>query len=186
VKRALSLAALASALAACNGPEASLHVVFPPDGGACEAQTSLACVNYLQFTVGVGSGFSSDCLKVDVALDNLCDVEKLARGQQLFKLPPETRLPITLEGLRVFPATSCSADEGCMPRRIFSGTTQASGKVGDFAGRDLPLEITLEEPCGRPEQFFFLPPGSTCEELCGSPSLVVCSGVQGGCLCQSP
>jgi len=39
-------------------------------------------------------------------------------------------------------------------------------------------------PCGTPEQFFLLPEGSTCAEVCHSPDLLVCDNVAGGCLCK--
>jgi hypothetical protein len=92
----------------CNQRETQLKLQFPAgDAGTCEQQTSIKCVNYLQFTVGTGE-FSS-CTKVEVVLDNLCDLAKVAAGQELFKLPPETPLPITIEGLRIFPAIGCSS-----------------------------------------------------------------------------
>src|SRR6185503_1958948 len=105
--------------------------------GACEAVTDLGCVNYVQFTVNDSTGFSSHCVKVDKRLDNLCDVAKLADGRELFKLPPETRLPIGLAGMRVFPATGCDL-QACAPRILFSGET-AGGHLGDYAGRDIEL-----------------------------------------------
>jgi hypothetical protein len=184
----LSWLALASSVFAfvpgCKEPQTQLRVTFPgdPDAGACEAQTSLRCVNYLQFTAGNGSEFFSHCLKVDVTLGDLCDVAKLAEGQELFKLPPDTPLPITLQGLRVYPATSCNSAT-CAPRLIFSGSTAGTGRIGDHAGAVLDLPVTIDQPCGLPEEFFFLPPGSTCAEVCRGE--VVCDGVQGGCLCKS-
>ena len=47
----------------------------------------------------------------------------------------------------------------------------------------IDLPVTVIEPCGLPEQFFFLPDGATCAEVCGA-SPVVCDHVQGGCLCK--
>src|SRR5450755_3126838 len=173
------------AVAACTAPRAELTVLFPADAGACDAQTSLACVNYLQFTVGVGTAFNTDCVPVELPLNNLCDVAKLATGRALFNLPPETKLPIKLQGLRVFPATSCGSEQSCPPRTIFTGQTQDTGRIGDFGGRALELSVMMNEPCGIPEQFFPLPEGSTCDELCGAGKLV-CSGVQNGCLCLPP
>jgi len=175
-----------AAAVACTAPRAELTVVFPADAGACDAQTSLACVNYLQFTVGVGTAFNTDCVPVDTPLHTLCDVAKLANGRALFNLPPETKLPIKLQGLRVFPATSCGSEQSCPPRTIFTGQTPDTGRIGDFGGRALELSVTMNEPCGTPEQFFPLPDGSTCDELCGPSSQVVCRGVQNGCLCLQP
>jgi hypothetical protein len=169
---------------ACKEREAQLRVTFPeaPDGGTCDAQTSLRCVNYLQFTAGAGGDFVSHCMKVDVTLDTLCDLTKLADGTELFKLPPETPLPITLQGLRVYPATSCSSAT-CAPRLIFAGTTAETGRIGDWAGAVLDIPVTVAQPCGPPEVFYFLPPGGTCAQVCEGE--IVCDGVQGGCLCES-
>jgi hypothetical protein len=187
VPLALFLLGLSLLALGCKQPETQLRLQFPsdPDAGAdaggCQQQTSLRCVNYLQFTAGSGN-FSSTCSKVGVVLEDLCDVAKLAVGQEVFKLSPDTPLPITLEGLRVFPATSCNANE-CPARRIFSGTTSGTGKIGDYAGGVLDIPVTVNEPCGLPEEFFFLPAGSTCADLCGAGN-VVCDQVQGGCLCK--
>jgi hypothetical protein len=177
---ALVLLALVSA---CKEQQTQLRVTFPlhPDAGACDAQTNLRCVNYLQFTTGDTTEFFSRCLKVDVTLENLCDVAKLADGQELFKLPPSTALPITLQGLRVYPATSCSSAT-CAPRLIFSGRTAQTGRIGDHAGSVLEIPVVLEEPCGLPEEFFPLPEGGTCAQVCRGE--IVCEGVQGGCLCK--
>ena len=138
----------------------------PVPGGrrrrTCEQQTSIKCVNYLQFTVGTGE-FSSGCTKVEVVLDDLCDLAKVAAGQELFKLPPETPLPITIEGLRIFPAIGCSSIQECTPRKIFSGTTVGGGgrpgRIGDYAGGVLELPVKVNEACGLPEEFFPLPEG---------------------------
>jgi hypothetical protein len=180
---ALSLAAAAAALAGggCQSRQTALTVTFP-DGG-CETVTDLGCVNYLLFTVNDSTGFSSHCVKVDKRLDNLCDVAALADGHQLFQLSPDTRLPIGLTGMRVFPATGCDL-QACAPRIIFSGETM-SGRLGDYVGRDIPLPLAVRQSCGPSEEFFFLPPGTTCAQLCGSASQVVCDGIQGGCLCRS-
>lgn len=187
MKRAV-LAWLFVLAAGCKQPEAQLRLKFPgdvdagADAGSCHAQTSLACVNYLQFTAGSGE-FSSHCSRVEVELDDLCDLAKVAEGQEVFKLAPDTPLPITLEGLRVYPATGCNSSSECPPRRIFSGTTIATGRIGDYRDKVIDLPVTVLQPCGEPEQFFFLPDGGTCEEVCGV-SQVVCNHVQGGCLCQ--
>jgi hypothetical protein len=181
----LALALLALACG-CKQSETQLKLQFPGgDGGTCEQQTSIKCVNYLQFTVGAGE-FSS-CTKVEVVLDDLCDLAKVAAGQELFNLPPETPLPITIEGLRIFPAIGCSSIQECTPRKIFSGTTVGGGgrpgRIGDHAGGVLELPVKVNEACGLPEEFFPLPEGRTCTEVCGL-SPVVCDHVAGGCLCK--
>jgi hypothetical protein len=179
-------AALLAALAlqsACSDRQTRIKLTFPnTDGGACQEQTNIRCVNYLEFTAGDQEhGFSSQCTRVQVSLDTLCDVGKIPDGQELFKLSPGTMLPIRLAGIRVFPATSCAAGE-CPPKQIFAGETSETGTVGDYIGQTLTIPVTLTMPCGPPEQFFFVPPGSTCTDLCGVGN-VVCDNVQGGCLC---
>src|SRR5262245_7253890 len=84
---ALTLLAAVAPLAACSERETHLKITFDvPDAGACDLQTNIKCVNYLEFTAGDDvSGFSSSCTRVDVSLDTLCDVAKLAEGQELFK-----------------------------------------------------------------------------------------------------
>jgi hypothetical protein len=177
-----SLAAVAL-LAACSERQTHLKITFDvPDAGACDQQTNIKCVNYLEFTAGDDvSGFSSSCTRVDVSLDTLCDVAKLAEGQELFKLSPDTKLPIRLAGIRVFPAVSCNAGE-CPSKTIFSGATAETGTIDQYAGQTLTIPVTLTQLCGPPEAFFFLPAGSTCTDLCGAGN-VVCDHVQGGCLC---
>ena len=81
----------------------------------------------------------------------------------------------------MFPATSCSAGE-CAAKTIFSGETAEHGTIDDYVGQTLEIPVTLTMACGPPEQFFFLPEGSTCADLCGQGN-VVCDHVQGGCLC---
>jgi len=168
---------------ACSDRQTHLKLTFPnSDAGPCENQTSVKCVNYLEFTAGDDvSGFSSQCTRVSVSLDTLCDVAKLADGQELFKLSPDTMLPIRLAGIRVFPATGCNAGD-CPEKKIFAGQTEETGTINDFVGQTLTIPVTLVQPCGMPESFFFLPPGSTCTDLCGAGN-VVCDQVQGGCLC---
>jgi hypothetical protein len=183
--------ALLALLTACKERQAQIRFTFPGsadggvDGGAggCSGQGSLRCVNYLQFSTGNG-GFSSGCAPVDVALENLCDLARLAEGQELFKLPPETLLPIRVAGVRAFPADSCIAGT-CSSRTIFSGATAESGvPIADYAGRILEIPLTLNMPCGIPEEFYLLPEGSTCTQVCHSPELLVCDNVAGGCLCK--
>ena len=132
----------------------------------CQAQTNLKCVNYFQFSAGNDDGFRSGCTPIDVVLGNLCDLVQLAEGQELFKLPPETMLPIRVAGVRVFPAISCNAGT-CPAKTIFSGATVESGApIGNYAGQVLEIPVTVNMPCGEPEQFFLLPEGSTCAEVC--------------------
>jgi hypothetical protein len=175
----------------CKQPETQLKLVFPPvgDGGAgdgglpCEAQTNVRCVNYLQFTAGKDE-FESRCTKLDVSLNNLCDLGKAAVGQEIFNLPPETQLPIKIEGLRVFPTLDCHISE-CADKTVFAGETVGTGTIGDYAGRVLELPVTVQTPCGPPEEFYFLLPGRTCQEVCGMEP-VICDDIVGGCLCQAP
>ena len=89
------------------------------------------------------------------------DLAKVAAGQELFNLPPETPLPIKIEGLRIFPAIGCSSIQECTPRKIFSGTTVGGGgrpgRIGDYAGGVLELPVMVNEACGLPEEFFRFP-----------------------------
>jgi hypothetical protein len=223
VRRASAIVGALALLCGCKSPQAQITVSFPSAGdGGCAAQTRVGCVNYLRFTVHDQTGFNTHCVTVPQgqALTSLCDVADLAQGQELFKLSPDTLLSVKLEGMRVFPATSCEPQESCDPRYIFSGTSQ-SVRLGDIAGGTLEIPLEMVLPC-QSEDFFFLAPGTRggtcltgnactgdlscvsgvcvgddtapdggtlptpCESLCGSASLVVCDGIQGGCLCASP
>jgi len=193
--RRLAAAFLLALACGCKQPQAQLRLQFPidadagVDAGACYQQTSLKCVNYLQFTVGRDES-SSRCNRVEVELNDLCDLAKVAQRQEVFKLSPDTPLPISIEGLRVYPATGCNSTAACPPRRIFSGTTVMEGKNGDYADGVIDLPVTVIEPCGLPEYFYPLPDGgtidggvATCAQVCGA-SPVVCANVEHGCLCQ--
>jgi hypothetical protein len=193
--RRLAAAFLLALACGCKQPQAQLRLQFPidadagVDAGACYQQTSLKCVNYLQFTVGRDES-SSRCNRVEVELNDLCDLAKVAQRQEVFKLSPDTPLPISIEGLRVYPATGCNSTAACPPRRIFSGTTVMEGKIGDYADGVIDLPVTVIEPCGLPEYFYPLPDGgtidggvATCAQVCGA-SPVVCANVEHGCLCQ--
>jgi hypothetical protein len=174
-------------LGGCKQPQAHLKLKFPldSDGGTCSDQTNLRCVNYLQFSTG-GDESSSHCQRLPISLGNLCDLARVAEGQEVFKLSPDTLLPIKIEGLRVYPATGCSSVE-CLPKKVFSGTTVGGTgqKIGDYVGGVIELPVTVTMPCGDPEEFFSLPPdGGTCAEVCHAPDLVVCDHVSGGCLCK--
>ena len=180
--------ALLALLTACKEQQTQIRLTFPggADGGAggCQAQTDLKCVNYFQFSAGNDEGFRSGCTPMQFALGNLCDLVQLAEGQELFKLPPETMLPIKVAGVRAFPADSCIAGT-CSSRTIFSGATVESGvSIETYAGRILEIPLTLNMPCGTPEEFYLLPQGSTCTEVCHLPDLLVCDNVAGGCLCK--
>jgi hypothetical protein len=180
--RATALALLAL-LAGCQARETRIRLKLDvPDAGACANQTNVACANFIEFSAGDATGFRSQCTRIEVRLSTLCDVAQLAEGQELFKLSPETELPLMLEGKRVFPATSCNSGD-CPAKTIFSGQTAETGPIGNYAGQVLEIPVTVLHPCGGPESFFFLPPGSTCEQLCGA-GQVACDGVQGGCLCK--
>lgn len=184
----VSLALACAFAAGCKQPQAQLKLKFPTDadGGTCSDQTSLRCVNYLQFTTG-GDESSSHCQRVPISLANLCDLARVAEGQEVFKLSPDTLLPITLDGLRVYPATGCSSEE-CKPKKVFTGMTVGGmgQKIGDYVGGVIELPVTVIEPCGDPEEFFSLPPdGGTCAQVCHAPDLVVCDHVSGGCLCKA-
>jgi len=175
--------ALLTLLVACQERETRIRLKLDvPDAGACAAQTNVSCANYIEFSAGDANGFRSQCTRIDLRLMSLCDVARLAEGQELFKLSPETELPIMLEGKRVFPATSCNSGV-CPAKTIFSGQTAETGPIGNYAGQVLEIPVTVLRPCGGPESFFFLPEGSTCEQLCGV-GRVACDGVQGGCLCE--
>jgi hypothetical protein len=181
---ALALVTLLALVASCKDRQTQVRLKFPdtPDAGACQAQTNIRCANYIEFSAGTGTGFRSQCTEIDVPLMNLCDVGKIAEGQELFTLSPETVLPIRVEGKRVFPAPLCNSGV-CPPKTIFAGQTSEEGPIARFEGQVLEIAVTLVRSCGLPEQFFFLPEGSTCAQLCGSEEEVVCDNVQGGCLC---
>ena len=180
---------LLALLAACKERQMQIRLKFPdtPGAGACGMQTNIKCANFIEFTAGtvlVQGGFRSQCSPIDFTLTNLCDVAKLAEGQELFTLSPDTQLPISVQGKRVFPATSCNSGI-CPARTIFAGeTAERDQPIAAFEGQVLEIPITLVQPCGPPEAFFFLPEGSTCAQLCGSADQVVCDNVQGGCLCE--
>jgi hypothetical protein len=176
------LASLAS-LGGCQQRQTQIRLKFDvPDAGACADQTNIKCANYIEFSAGDEHGFRSQCTRIDITLVSLCDVGRLAEGQELFQLSPDTQLPIRLEGKRVFPATGCNSGV-CPPRTIFSGETAEAGPIGNYAGQVLEIPVTVHQPCGMPEAFFFLPEGSTCEQLCGV-GQVACANVEGGCLCE--
>jgi hypothetical protein len=184
VARVVAALAVPLAAVACKSPQATLDIVVPAlDGGACNTFARVSCVNYLEFTAPApGGGFQSQCVKVG-GLATLCDVMNLATGGELFKLPPETPLPISVIGKRVFPATGCGS--GDCDRVVFRGTTTNVGVIGDYVGRSLELAINIYAPCGPPEHFYF-PDGGTCASACGSEAAVICEDVAGGCLCLDP
>jgi hypothetical protein len=181
------LAALALALAvdvACKSKEVQIEIVVPPlNGRVCSTYTDLACVNYLEFTVIGQTTSSSHCVVVPMgALGNLCDVAALAEGRELFSLPPETPLPIEVRGKRVFPAETCGTRQ--CDKTVFVGQT-GSGRIGDYVDRPLELTLSMAGACGQSEEFFTLPDGGTCVDVCGGQSNIICDGVAGGCVCKS-
>jgi len=179
---ALTLALLLSA-AGCRSSLAPLEIGFGDDAGTCAQQTDVSCVNYLRFSVDVddGEGFRTQCVAVTEPLESLCDVAALADGRELFTLDPDSEVKIKVEGLRVFPTTSCDA-EGCQRRKLFSGETPRF-RIGDLAGQAIPLAVTVDEACGAKEQYFPRRDGQTCSQVCGE-ELLVCE-IQDGCLCKA-
>jgi hypothetical protein len=175
-------ACLVAGVSGCKTDQAQLDVVIPViDGGACSAYTDIACVNYLEFRVRTATASTSRCVELDFVLADLCDVGRLADGRELFKLPPDTQLPITVEGKRVFPAGSCGSNQ--CDKVIFRGTT-GEGRLGDYVGRPLALTLNMVGSCGESEEFFLLPDGGTCAGVCGGQNNVLCDQVAGGCLCR--
>ena len=165
-----------------QAPETRINLIVPSiDGGGCGAFADIACVNFLEFRARNLTASTSRCVKVDVELTNLCDVASLPDGRELFKLPPETPLPIEVQGKRVFPADGCGSSD--CNKIVFRGTTTGVGHLGDYAGRQLDLTLTMVGSCGESEEFFFRPDGGTCAEICGTQSDVICDGVASGCLC---
>jgi hypothetical protein len=179
----LAMAPLLALGGACKTPETRINIVVPPtiNGGVCSAFSDIACVNFLEFRVQNATASTSHCVEVETALADLCDVASLPDGRELFKLPPETPLPIEVEGKRVFPATSCGASR--CDKVVFRGTTTGTGRIGDYVGRTLELTVNEVGGCGESEDFFYLD-GGTCAQVCGSQADVLCEGVAMGCLCR--
>jgi hypothetical protein len=176
----------AAAVGACRQEQAALVVRFGDAG--CEGRGDLGCVNFIQFTVKRPGEFETRCLRVEQKLADLCGLEALAQGQELFQLDPSDTVTVDLKALRVFPATGCDFVPDCDPRVLVSGTT-GEVQVGRAAGGAVDLPVKVREACGLPEEFFPLTAGRTCLEVCGTwggRSLVSCDGVMGGCLCQVP
>ena len=175
------MAVLALLACGCRSSEAALEIGFGDDAGTCAEVTDLSCVNFLRFSVDDGEGFSTHCVRVTQGLASLCELASLADGRELFRLEPDREVEIKVEGLRVFPATSCEAD-GCQRRILFKGQT-AKVRIGELAGQSIPLVVSMQEPCGAKEQFFPLRQGQTCAEICGV-DLLIC-GIEDGCLCKA-
>ena len=168
---------------ACRPQQMELTIVL---GDAGCPPVNLKCVNFLQFS----SGFSTHCIQLTEGetLDTLCDLQKVANGQELFKLSPDTELIIEMKGLHVYPATSCDYDVTCPPRIVFKGSTGSqSVRVGDLAGGAVPLQVVMVAPCPAGSEQWYRPPrpDEPCSAVC-YPGEVECDGVQGGCLCFSP
>ena len=177
-------AALCALACGCRSSEAAIEIGFGDDAGTCAGITDLSCVNYLQFSIDDGTGFTTQCVKVTQVLTSLCDVASLADGRELFRVDPDREVKIKVEGLRVYPATSCNvnAENPCQRRLMFSGETPRV-RIGDLAGQSIPLVVTVSELCRGQEQFFPLGSGETCEMVCGGEK-VVCA-IQDGCLCKT-
>ena len=129
---------------ACKERQTQIRFTFPggSDGGADARRRWLPGADRTQVRQlppvlrWQRDGFRSGCAPIDVVLGNLCDLVQLAEGQELFKLPPETMLPIRVAGVRVFPAVSCKAGT-CAAKTIFSGATVESGvPIGELRRTD--------------------------------------------------
>lgn len=182
--------ALLALVAGCRSPRSSLQVVIAGDAGTCEpmdagadagaSNSQLHCVNFLQFRVDDGRSFSTYCVKLEKRLETMCDLAKIADGRELFKLDPDANVSISVQGLRVFPATSCDRDAVCPAREIFAGNTGAV-RIEDTVGGSIELPVAMTKDCGLPEVYYPKPSGMTCESVCRTK--VVCD-FQGGCLCE--
>ncbi len=189
-----ALALLAFAAAGCHSPQADLNIMLAGDGGTCASPdagvddagaplSDLHCVNFLQFRVDDGTSFSTYCIKLEKRLETLCDLANVADGRELFKLDPSAGVTISVQGLRVFPATSCDIDAVCPAREIFSGDTGAV-RVKDLAGKPVDLPVAMTEPCGAPEVYFPKSSDESCDSICGTAAKAVCD-LSSGCLCRN-
>lgn len=198
MRQAAALALLALA-AGCRSPQADLRIVLAGDGGTCDlpdageadagvasdagaSNSQLHCVNFLQFTVDDGSSFSTYCIRLEKRLETLCDLASVADGRELFKLDPNASVTISIQGLRVFPATSCDRDAVCPAREIFAGGTDQV-RVQEAAGKSIDLPVAMSSPCGPKETYYPKLSGRTCESICKTAAKVVCD-LPGGCLCK--
>ena len=140
--------------------------------GSCAQVTDLGCVNHVRYEFTTTTGeLMSLCRPVGRKLASLCDLASLGGDVEV---PADTR-DITVSGVRVFPADSCEDTPQCKTRTIFSAH-------GDDTGLPVLLDVYLahDEPCGPPEQYFPLPDGQSCGDVCAAG--VVCS-LDTGCLC---
>ena len=180
-----ALLALALLAAGCSRPQVRLTLGFALGDagvGECLPANDLACVNYIRFQLSSEDLFTR-CVRVDQRLGTLCDLEQLANGSELFRGSPDDVVSIAIEGLRVFPATSCEQTSECRPRTIFSGGT-GPVKLGDAAGGSVPLTITKYTPCGPREEFRQRAPGQSCDVVCDTDrgNVPICE-LEDGCLC---
>ena len=121
--------------AGCKQPEAQLRLQFPvdvdagADAGTCHQQTSLKCVNYLQFTAGDGAG-SAATARASRSRWTTCAISaKVAEGQEVFKLSPDTPLPITTRGTaRLSRRPAATRRASARRAEIFAGTTVMEGR----------------------------------------------------------
>jgi hypothetical protein len=193
VRPAAALALLAFA-AGCRSSQSDLQIVIAGDAGACESvdagadagasKSQLHCVNFLRFRVEDGSSFSTYCIKLEPEkrLETLCDLAKVADGRELFKLDPNAKVAISVQGLRVFPTTSCDPDARCPAREIFAGDT-GTVRIKDSAGGSIELPVAMTQSCGASEEYFPKPSGSACVSICETAAKVVCD-LPGWCLCK--
>jgi hypothetical protein len=185
VRRALLVLALLGA--GCSRPQVSLALRFAiDDGGAgeCLPADDLACVNFVRFQLSaIGKDLFSRCIRVEERFATLCDLERLANGGELFRGDPDDVVSIAVEGLRMFPATSCEQTTDCRPRRIFTGGTGVV-RLGDVAGGSVPLVIDNYLGCGPREEFRARLPGQSCDLVCDTArgNIVSCV-VEDGCVC---
>lgn len=184
--RSLAIGILAVALGGCRSSVAPIEIDVGGDAGTCAQYTDLRCVNYLRFSVKADNEFTTQCVKLKPGevLESLCDVPKLADGRALFTMGPDEKVVIDVVGMRVYPPDTCESGTECPARRIFFGRTEEF-RLGDVAGRSIPLPIAVEQECGpREESFKTTPSRPTCEDVCtnGKP---VCTFSDGWCLCNA-
>jgi hypothetical protein len=183
--RLLLLGALLAGLGCQRGPVA-LDPVYEvrADGGAalqCEQFADLACVNFIKFQIAEeGSPTpATQCLKVEKRLTDLCSLDQLATGTEVFRQDRGANVQIKMWGLRVFPATSCEINPECEPKVLFYGATDWL-PAGDTVDGVLPLRVTGATSCGAKEEY--RPRGNRdCYSVCNYTE-PVCT-MTAGCVC---
>jgi hypothetical protein len=189
--RALLVSAVLVA-AGCRVPTVALDLRVEGDAGACEQYADVACVNFLDFVVARSGGeVVTHCVTVPHRMTNLCDLQSLATGGELFRLDQDDVVDITVRGMRVFPATSCEPlDPGVCPEfNVFRGTADKVTLAASAGGR-VSLAVHLVNPCGETtsEKWWPRSDGLSCDVTCRTNgfSKVVCDGILEGCLCTAP